>query len=243
MRPARTAFGGGTAGERGYVTITLIVLNALALLLAGAVGGAQAIFSGGLFTGSTDLLTRFSIVGAAPIFDPVIGVAAGEYYRLFTAMFLHYGIFHLLMNMWALWVLGRVLEGVLGPLRFLALYLVAGLGGSVAVYLFSAPNVATAGASGAVFGLFAALFVVLRRMRRDTSSVVPVLVINLVITFAVPGISIAGHLGGLVAGAIAGAGLAYAPRKIRTPVQVATIVGTLLVLAVVTMARTATLVG
>ena len=133
----------------------------------------------------------------------------GEYYRLFTSMFLHYGLLHLVLNMWVLWVLGRPLEAALGPVRFLALYLVAGLGGSVAVYLLASPYSLTAGASGAIFGLFAALIVVMRKMRCSIAGIVPVLVFNLVITFTVPGISIAGHLGGLVIGAIvaAGAGL------------------------------------
>jgi membrane associated rhomboid family serine protease len=115
-------------------------------------------------------------------------------------------------------------------MRYLALYLLAGLGGSVAGYLFT-PDAIGAGASGAIFGLFAALFVVLKKLRRDTSSVVPILVINLVLTFTIPNISIAGHLGGLVVGAIVAAGLAYAPRQGRTPVQVATIVGVALILA------------
>src|SRR5437762_853516 len=79
------------------------------------------------------------------------GIAHGEWYRLITAMFLHYGLLHLALNMYALWILGRDLERFLGPLRFTGLYLLAGLGGNVAAYLFSAPNAATAGASTAVF--------------------------------------------------------------------------------------------
>jgi membrane associated rhomboid family serine protease len=169
-------------------------------------------------------------------------IAAGEYYRMFTSMFLHYGIVHLLMNMWALWILGRTLEAVLGPARFLALYLLAGLGGSVAVYYF-APNTLTAGASGAIFGLFAALFVVLRKMGRDTSSVVPVIVLNVVFTFAVPGISIAGHLGGLVVGAIVGAILAHAPRERRSLVQAGGAAAVAALLIVMTLVRTAALPG
>jgi len=244
IRPARTAFGGGTSGERGYVTTTLIVLNVFALLLAGLIGGAAAIFSGGLFTGVTPVLEYGGMLGARFLSDGQIhGMAVGEYYRLFTNIFLHYGIFHLLMNMWALWVLGRVLEAALGPARFLALYLVAGLGGSVAMYLSSDPRSLGAGASGAIFGLFAALFLILKRMRRDTSSVVPILVINIAITFLVPGISVAAHLGGLVTGAIVAAGLAYAPRRLLTPVQVAVVAGTLLVLAVLVVVRTAALLA
>jgi membrane associated rhomboid family serine protease len=164
------------------------------------------------------------------------GVADGEYYRLLTSMFIHYGPLHLLMNMWALWILGRTLEGVLGPVRFIALYMVAGLGGSVAAYLFT-PASATAGASGAIFGLFAALFIVMRRLGRDTSSVLPVLVINIAISFA-PGISLAGHLGGLVTGAIVASVLAYAPRRIRNVVVTGTIAALLLFMATLVVIQT-----
>jgi membrane associated rhomboid family serine protease len=162
--------------------------------------------------------------------DVYEGIDDGAVYRLVTSMFVHYGILHLLLNMWALWMLGRNLEAALGPVRFAALYMLSGLGGAIAGYLF-APNSITAGASGAIFGLFAALFVVLKKLRRDTSSVVPILVINLVLTFTIPNISIAGHLGGLITGAIVAAGLAYAPRQSRTAVQTATVVGVALILA------------
>ena len=182
-----------------------------------------------------------------PALDPrtleVVGVADGEYYRLITSMFLHYGAFHLPLNMWALWVVGGVLEPLLGRLRFLALYLVSGLGGSVAVPhrraprwrlfgrpLFGSMNTLTAGASGAVFGLFAAFYVVLRRLRRDTSMITMILVINLIFTFTVPNISVAGHLGGMITGGLIAVGLAYAPRQHRTAVQVAAVSSILVIL-------------
>src|SRR5262249_15119081 len=133
------------------------------------------------------------------------------------------------------------LEALLGPIRFLALYLISGLGGSVAVFLFASPSVQTAGASGAIFGLFAALIVLLRRMGRSVAGVGPVLVINLIFTVSVPGISIAGHLGGMVVGGLVAAGLAYAPREQRTLVQVAAIGATLLILAALTVWRGLTL--
>ncbi|MBN1173493.1 MAG: rhomboid family intramembrane serine protease [Micromonosporaceae bacterium] len=254
QRPKRTAFGGGITGTRGYVTTTLIAINGLVALVsilsassADALGG-QGI--GGLFGGATPLHYWGALVPeptAWRVTDTLViaadGVSNGDYYRLVTSMFLHYGVLHLLMNMWALWVLGRLLETALGPGRFLALYLLSGLGGSVAVYAFSSPHAATAGASGAIFGLFAALFIVLRRLGRDSSSVLPVLLINLMITFTVPGISIAGHLGGLVCGALVSAGLAYASGKKRTQIQivVCTTIGIMLILA--TVARTALTAG
>jgi membrane associated rhomboid family serine protease len=250
QRPARTVFGGGAAGRAGYVTRALIGINALLLLISVlSAGGGNSLAGGsglgGLLGGTTPLTRWGSVLGHAPFvaFGPEHGVAAGEYYRLFTAMFLHYGIVHLLLNMWALWMLGRTLEATLGPVRFLALYLIAGLGGNVAAYLFSAPNSQTVGASTAIFGLFAALFIIMRRLGRDTSSVVPILVVNLVFTIAVPGISIAGHLGGLVVGAAMAVVLAYAPRMRRTVFQAAG--GAVIVVALIglTLLRTSTLLG
>ena len=249
QRSARTAFGGTQRGQRGTATISLIVINVLVMLIALATaqrGAGQAIGGqgfGGLVGGITPLHLWGSVLGEAQYGGQVHGIAVGEYYRLFTAMFLHFGLLHLVMNMWALWVLGRNLEAALGPARFLALYLVAGIGGNVAAYLFGNPAAPTAGASTALFGLFAALFFLLRRLGLSTSSVIPVLAINLIITFAIPNISIAGHLGGLVTGAIVGAGLAYAPRNGRTQVQVGVILGTLLLLGMATVARTVLLTG
>ncbi|MEV0427606.1 rhomboid family intramembrane serine protease [Micromonospora sp. NPDC050495] len=249
VRPARTAFGGGAAGREGYVTKALIALNVLVMLLSivsdrggdAAAGGAF----GGLAGGDTPLTRWGGVLGYASYvaFGEPHGIAAGEWYRLVTAMFLHYGLVHLLLNMWALWVLGRTLEAVLGPLRFLALYLVAGIGGNVAAYLFSPPNTSTVGASTAIFGLFAAIFVIMRRLGRDTSAIVPILVINLIFTFTVPGISVAGHLGGLVAGALMALVLAYAPRMRRSLFQAAG--GAVLVLALLglVLVRTAMLTG
>ncbi|KIR64281.1 rhomboid family intramembrane serine protease [Micromonospora harpali] len=249
VRPARTAFGGGAVGRLGYVTKALIALNVLLMLLSIASDrGGDALAGGsgfgGLMGGSTPLTDWGSVLGQALFPDgSVHGIAQGEWYRLVTAMFLHYGIVHLLLNMWALWVLGRSLEANLGPLRFLALYLIAGLGGNVAAYLFSAENATTAGASTAIFGLFAALIVIERRMGRDISSVLPVLVINLVFTLTVPGISIPGHLGGLVTGGAMALVLAYAPRSRRTLFQVAGAAVLLVALLALAVVRTLTLTG
>ncbi|SIN26625.1 rhomboid family intramembrane serine protease [Micromonospora cremea] len=249
VRPARTAFGGGTAGRHGYVTKALIALNVLLMLLSiasdrggdAAVGGSGF---GGLMGGSTPLTNWGSVLGLAVFPDGTLGgVADGEWYRLVTAMFLHYGVIHLLLNMWALWVLGRSLEANLGPLRFGALYLIAGLGGNVAAYLFSAQNSATAGASTAVFGLFAALIIIERKLGQDISQVIPILVINLVFTLTVPGISIPGHLGGLVVGGAMALVLAYAPRGRRTLVQVAGGAIILLILLGLVLFRTAQLLA
>ncbi|MEH0842948.1 rhomboid family intramembrane serine protease [Micromonospora sp. CPCC 205711] len=250
VRPARTAFGGGAAGRRGLVTRTLIALNVLMMVLSiasdrGGDSMAGGSGLGGLLGGGTPLTQWGSVISYASYVDfgPAHGVAAGEWYRLVTAMFLHYGLVHLLLNMWALWVLGRDLEALLGPMRFLALYLVAGLGGNVAAFLFSTPNAASAGASTAIFGLFAAVFVIMRRLGRDTSSIVPILVINLVFTFTVPGISVPGHIGGLVVGALMALVLAYAPRMRRSVFQAAGTAVILVALLGLVVVRTAMLTG
>ena len=232
QRQPRTAFGASAAGQAGYATIALIVANVLLLLasVASAKNSGAALYGrslGGLIGGDTPLMDKLAVLGQCMTNTGTVvpcGVADSEYYRLVTAMFMHFGIIHLLMNMWALWILGRALESMFGPVRFLAVYLVCGLGGNVAAYVFQS-GALSAGASTAVFGLFAVLFVALRRLRLSTSAVLPIIVINLIFTLTVPGISIAGHLGGLITGGLVGAGVAYAPRANRTAIQVAVLVG------------------
>jgi membrane associated rhomboid family serine protease len=243
QRSVRTAFGGSVAGRSGTVTRTLIGINVAVMLIAIATGGLGAAAGGGwggLLGGTTPLSDALSVLGDAPYVagGALHGVAQGEYYRLFTAMFVHYGILHLLMNMYALWILGRDLERALGPLRFAGLYLLAGLGGNVAAYLFAAPNVPTAGASTAVFGLMAAIFVILKRLNLSVAPILPVIVINVVFTFAVANISVAGHLGGLAVGAVAAAVIAYAPSGRRNLVQGIGLAIILLLLIVLTAYRT-----
>jgi membrane associated rhomboid family serine protease len=225
QRPVRTAFGGSVAGRGSVATKTLIGINIAVMILSIATGGAGAVAGGGwggLLGGTTPLTQAGAVLGYATYGNPAVlhGIAGNdEWYRLITAMFLHYGVLHLLMNMYALWILGRDLERVLGPVRFTALYLLAGLGGNVAAYLFSAPNSPTAGASTAVFGLMAAIFVILKRLNLSVAPILPIIVINVVFTFAVAGISVAGHLGGLAVGAIVAVILAYAPKGRRNLVQ------------------------
>jgi membrane associated rhomboid family serine protease len=238
----RTAFGGTLAGQHGNVTKALIGVNALVLVLAAATAGVNA--AGSLRGGATPLHIWGAVIGLARASDtgPVIGVATGEYWRLFTAMFLHFGVIHLLLNMWALWILGQYLERTLGPARFLALYLISGLGGSVAAYVFQ-PGALTAGASGAIFGMFAALFVINRKLGRDNRSVIFLIVINLSMVLFIPNISLAGHVGGLLTGGLVALGFAYAPRNQRTAVQAATAVVMLVLLTVVAVTRTDLLLG
>lgn len=171
------------------------------------------------------------------------GVAQGDLYRLMSSAFLHYGVTHLLFNMWALYVVGPPLEMWLGRLRFTALYFFSALGGSVLVYLLSPLTASTAGASGAVFGLFGASFVVGKRLNLDVRWVVGLIVINLAFTFVIPAVSSQkiswqGHIGGLVTGAVVAAAYAYAPRQRRTVIQVAVTVAILVVFALLIWWRT-----
>lgn len=240
-----TAFGGSQAGARGYVTSTLIVLNVLVAVAAFISDGGRtdSLFGGGwggLLGSPTPLHEWGAMYDAWPLQNPSQGVAAGEYHRLVTSIFLHYGLLHLAMNMWYLHQLGRQLEAVFGPVRFLALYLLSGIGSSVACYYFS-PNALSAGASGAIFGLVGGLVFVVRRLRGSFSSMAPTLIFLLIWTFAVPSISIAGHLGGLATGLAVGAALTYAPAANRTAVQAAAIGGVATLFVVLTAIQTAVL--
>lgn len=178
-----------------------------------------------LLRASGSPLPRYGDLSGLGALIPALVVLNDEYWRLFTAMFLHAGILHLLFNMWALYIAGGYLERVVGPVRFALLYFFSGFAGSVLVVVASSPTTATVGASGAIFGLFAALFAYAYLNRgRDlmaqqlVSSLGFVIVLNLVITFTVRNISWQGHVGGLVAGAALIAALVkFGERGLRGP--------------------------
>ncbi|WP_283139584.1 rhomboid family intramembrane serine protease [Rhizohabitans arisaemae] len=198
VRQARTTFGGKVT-NRVFVTWTLLAVNVFAYVLEAA--------------NTVRVLNEFMMSAGH--------VAVGQWWRLITGAFLHSpppSFWHILFNMWALYVIGPELERRLGSVRFAALYMISALGGSVAIYLFGTTAV---GASGAIFGLFAALFVVGRKLGYDIRGVAVLIGINVVITFIVPGISWQGHLGGLVTGALVAAIFAYAPAKNRNVIQFA----------------------
>jgi membrane associated rhomboid family serine protease len=136
------------------------------------------------------------------LFGPA--VADGDYWRLITSGFLHVEITHILLNMLSLFWLGRMIEPALGHARFVAIYFVALLGGSLGVMILS-PDEATLGASGAIYGLLGAAIVMARNRQISLvqSGLLPILAINFVLTISLPGISLGGHLGGLVGGLVA----------------------------------------
>lgn len=139
----------------------------------------------------------------AALYGP--NVAAGDWWRPVTAGFVHAGFMHVGFNMFLLWMLGQLIEPAIGRLGFVALYFMSLLGGSFLVLAIS-NDALTVGASGAVFGLMGAAFVGMRARGIDpfSTGIGPLLILNLILTFVVPGISIGGHIGGLVAGAVGG---------------------------------------
>jgi membrane associated rhomboid family serine protease len=155
---------------------------------------------------------------------------AGEWWRLFSYGFLHASLPHLGLNMLALYILGRDLEPVFGRLRFTALYLVSQLGGGVAIYVFGEPNRPVVGASGAVYGLLGALLVAVLRLKLNPGYALGVIGLNLVLSVTVPGISLLGHVGGLVTGAAVAAGLIYVPGQRRNLWQAFAVTGAVVVL-------------
>ena len=169
------------------------------------------------------------------------GVNDGALWQLVTSQFLHVQLWHIAGNMLALWMLGPQLEAALGRTRFLALYLLSGLTGSVAVLWLSPEFQLTLGASGAIYGLFGAFAVISHKVGGDLRSIGALLAINLIITFAIPNISWQGHLGGLLGGAAISAVLVYSPRTRRAQVQALGLFGLSALLALLTVLRLAAL--
>jgi membrane associated rhomboid family serine protease len=178
-----------TAG-RMPATITLIAINVVVFLVELASGGLGGLDGGG------------SLIHDAGLRGPEI--ANGDWWRVITGGFLHAGFLHLLLNMYVLWVAGSILEPGIGTPRFLGIYFVSLIAGSLGA-LIADPNTVTVGASGAIFGLMAAVIVVARGrgVEQVASQFGLFVVLNLVLTFSIPGISVGGHVGGLVGGAVA----------------------------------------
>lgn len=226
-RPVTIA--GAELASRPIVVPALIAVNVLIYVLtavqAHSVGGNTA----------SGLFESWAMV---PLW-----VAGGEWWRLVTAGFLHIGPIHLAMNMVALWVIGKDLELLLGRLRFGAIYAISLVGGNVAVYLLGAPNGPVAGASTAVFGLIGGVAVAVVRLKLNLAPVLGVIAINVFISFTVPGISLLGHLGGLVVGSACMIGMLYPPAPSRTRWQLGTVVGLVVLLAAAVLVRTPALLA
>jgi membrane associated rhomboid family serine protease len=188
-------------GRGAKVTRALIAVN-VAVYVAELVQGAGVNGTNGSIYEHGVLVAR-----AIDSHGHLVGVAYGDYWRLLTAAFLHYGPIHLLMNMFALFWFGSLLEQRIGSGKFLLLYLVSGLAGSAGA-LIASPLNPTVGASGAIFGVLGA-GLVLERQRDYVfgGSALGIIVINLIFTLSVPNISIGGHIGGLIGGAACALGM------------------------------------
>jgi membrane associated rhomboid family serine protease len=190
----------------GSSTLALIAINFIVFFWVAATGGGLPY----LISGSIDNQLLFNDGGlwwaAAP----------GQWWRIISSGFLHAGILHIGLNMFALYQVGAFLEVLLGSRRMLALYFLSMIGSGLGVIWFS-PDENTVGASGAIFGLFGALAVVGMRLgphgRALLGQLIPIIILNLIFTFSVPGISAAGHVGGLLTGFIAALFIAHVPRR------------------------------
>jgi len=226
-RQVRTVFGGRPAAG-AVVTWTLVAINVAVFLLTWARPG---------------IVNHLEMLGYATYAQGGAwhGVAAGEWYRLITSAFLApatglsgLGFVDILFNMWALLFVGPALEGLLGRVRFLAVYLLSAVGGAVMYYFLAPQNYPAVGASGAIFGLFGAWFVVSRRLRLDSRGIVMLIAINLALSFFFHNvIAWQDHIGGLLTGALLTAAYVYAPGKNRVPFQV---IATAVVVAVIAVA-------
>jgi membrane associated rhomboid family serine protease len=202
----------GIAASRDEPVLTYILMGICIAAFVGEVaGGASATGSG---FGGSRLFEEGALSGPA--------VASGDYWRVVTAGFLHAGFFHLLFNMFSLWILGSLLEPAIGQLRFALIFFVSLLAGSFGALVVD-PNSLTVGASGGIFGLMGAAVVVMRNRGINImeSGLGLWIGLNLLLTFTVSGISIGGHIGGLVGGALAALVLFDLPDTMRIPPQAA----------------------
>jgi len=226
QRTARTVTG-APVGEQSLVTYVLIGVNLLFFLIT----AIQA--HSGVDLGPSRLYQNGAL---API-----QVASGQWWRLFSSGFLHGSVVHVGVNMLSLYFLGVGLERILGRVRFLAVYLVSLLGGSVSVMLFTDPLSSTIGASGAIFGLMGGLVVVYKRYRADMRQLLIVLVINLYVSFQFSGISWQAHIGGLVVGAVVTAAMVYPPQAVRKKIQIGAAAAAVVVLVAVVAVKNSTI--
>lgn len=216
----RTVAGGTVAADPFLITKILIGLNIAVFLLVKAVGDRLVGDLGLYAVCGNDPFGQYSCIGVAEGPD--------QWYRLITSAFLHQQYWHIGFNMLSLWWIGAPLERMLGRSRYVGLYVVSALGGSAAVLLLS-PSSLILGASGAVYGLFGATAVYMRRMRYDMRPILILLAFNIVFSFTWADVSWQGHMGGLIAGTVIAIGMAYAPRERRDLVQWGTMAAVLVV--------------
>jgi membrane associated rhomboid family serine protease len=199
--------GSGLRAGVAPATYALIAINVIAFIAEVGSGASLGTFQGG-----------GSVFRDGSLFGPA--VADGEWYRIVTAGFLHAGILHIALNMFVLYILGTLLEPAIGTPRFLAVYFVSLLAGSFGALLLT-PDSHTVGASGAIFGLMSAAFIIARHrgVEQLATQIGFYIIINIFFTIGVGGISVGGHFGGLIAGALCGLLIVFAERRARRPVE------------------------
>jgi len=227
----RSAYGGAAVTGRPVVTLALIAACVLVYLLQW-------------------IVPRDAIADDFAFAAGYVQPEAGQYepWRMLTSAFLHSQTFlpHIVLNMYTLWIFGQALEPLVGRIRFLAIYLLSAIGGSVGyllltpLYVPGHPTSSVVGASGAIFGLFGAMLVIQRHRGGDTRQLWVLIAINGVIGFMVAGIAWQAHLGGFITGALGAAAVAYAPRgPRRTLVQAGGFAAVAVLLVIATVLRTA----
>ncbi len=214
-RPATGIFGGRPGSRRAVVTWTLVGINIVLYLVEWIRPG---------------LANDWEMLGLARFTPggPLVGVATGQWYRLITSAFLpppgisNLGPLDIIFNLWALILVGPAVERTLGPVRYLTVYLFSAIGGSILFYYLAPFTEPALGASGAIFGLLGAWFVVARKLRLDSRWLVAVVVLNLVFDLALRSqIAWQAHVGGLITGGLLTAAFVYAPRRGQALLQAA----------------------
>ena len=227
MRQGLLPYGGIPSRDPRLTSIVLIVINtAIWLLLSGvhSLGDRLGLVPRGVCLAANDPASYYpGVLKAACVANGdnwAAGVASGAWWQVVTSVFTQVNVIHLLVNMVSLFIIGPILERVLGRVRFLAVYAISGLAGSATVMWLTSPEASTVGASGALFGLMGAILLMSYKARGNYRQVLIILGANIAFTlFYVGTISWQGHFGGLVGGLLAGWIIAYAPRARRSQIQ------------------------
>jgi membrane associated rhomboid family serine protease len=236
VRAQRTSVGARLLDTRPYVSATLIALNVAIYLITATAPHAKLNDPAAASVTGTGLFFHWQLL-------PVFVHDDHRYYELITAAFLHANLLHIFSNMLALVFVGPALEHLLGRARFAAVYLLSALGGSAAIYAFGNATGATVGASGAIFGLFGACLVLVRKLGLDLQWLVGIIAINFVLTFSITGISKLGHIGGFATGILAGLAIGGWPSvraRLSNATQAGGLAALLALIAIVVAVRTAT---
>lgn len=251
QRAPRTTYGGLRPSAPGFVTTTIIGINAVIWLLINLTGGSSsrlvewfALRSQGYCSAGDGGYFPHAVRAVCSVGGGhwVPGVADGAAWELLTSAFTHVTLPHIFFNCLSLYVLGPQLELAFGRARFLALYLLSAIAGSTLVYWTSSGIGDTLGASGAVFGLMAAVLVIVLRTRTPAQGMLLWVGLSFAYSFLVPNISWQGHLGGFIGGALVSVALVWAPRRARTKVQWGGVATVAVALVVAVAVRSMTLV-